>query len=144
MKKLFVLAISAMLMGGAALAQGPQGTTQQNAAKPSLTWKTTNINLGKIPQGKPATAKFEFTNSGLTPVVLKTVQPSCGCTTAGYTKEPVAPGKEGTVSATYNAAAVGNFTKSVTVTPEGGDAIVLIISGEVIAGNNSTPGTGGH
>src|SRR6185437_4135995 len=71
---------------------------------PALKWKTVSIDMGKLPQGTPATVTFEFTNAGKIPIVIKSVQPGCGCTTAGYTKEPVAPGKTGFVKATYNAA----------------------------------------
>jgi len=98
-----------------------------------LKWATENIDMGKIPQGTPAAATFNFTNEGKEPVALKTVQPGCGCTTSDYTKEPVAPGKKGYVKAIYNAMAMGSFNKSVTVTTDGGDMTVLIIHGEVVA-----------
>ena len=107
---------------------------QTTAAKVApLKWATENIDMGKIPQGTPATATFNFTNEGKEAVALKTVQPGCGCTTSDYTKEPVAPGKKGYVKAIYNAMAMGSFNKSVTVTTDGGDMTVLIIHGEVIA-----------
>ena len=109
---------------------------QTPAAAPKaapLKWATENVDMGKIPQGTPATATFNFTNEGKEPVALKTVQPGCGCTTSDYTKEPVAPGKKGYVKAIYNAMAMGSFNKSVTVTTDGGDMTVLIIHGEVIA-----------
>ena len=42
---------------------------------------------------------------------------SCGCTVSTYTKEPVAPGKTGTVNVTYNGLGKfpGKFKKSVTL-----------------------------
>jgi len=101
--------------------------------QPALKWKTTNIDMGKIPQGKPATVTFEFKNTGKIPVVLKNVHPGCGCTTAGYTKEPIEPGKMGNVKATYNAAAIGPFAKSISVTADNDETASLIIQGEVIA-----------
>jgi len=134
MKKILILAFAVtMLFGTGAMAQGTP--TTKTAAQPTtmLKWKTQNINMGKIPQGIPASATFDFTNIGATPVVLKTVQPGCGCTAADYTKEPVAPGKNGIVKATYNAMNMGSFSKSVTVTTDSNETIVLIISGEVIA-----------
>jgi len=97
-------------------------------------WVETTHDFGKIPQGKPVTHEFKFTNSGKVPLVLSQVQASCGCTTPDYSKEPIAPGKVGTIKATFNAAAVGAFNKSITVNAnvEGG-ATYLILKGEVIA-----------
>ena len=48
-------------------------------------------------------------------MVIETVTPGCGCTKSDYTKEPIKPGKTGTITATYNAATPGKFTKSVRV-----------------------------
>lgn len=88
--------------------------------------------FGKIEQGKPVTHVFEFKNTGTDPVVINDAQASCGCTKPSWTREPIMPGKTGTVSATFNAAAAGQFTKSVTVTSnaEAGQT-VLYLKGEV-------------
>lgn len=91
-------------------------------------------NFGDIPQGVPATYSFEFTNAGDTPITITSVQASCGCTTPGWTREPVAPGEKGFVKATYNAATQGNFDKSLTVKTDSNPAtIVLRIRGKVAA-----------
>lgn len=81
-----------------------------------LKWKSEVIDLGEIPQGKPVNIDFEFTNEGKEMVIITNVQASCGCTATDYTREPVAPGKKATIKATFNAAAKGGFTKTVTVT----------------------------
>jgi len=74
-----------------------------------------SVDLGKPKVGNPVTATFTFTNTSSEDLVIETVTPGCGCTKSDYTKEPVKPGKTGTITATYNAAAVGNFTKKVYV-----------------------------
>ncbi len=88
--------------------------------------------FGKIEQGKPVTHVFEFKNTGNDPVVINDAQASCGCTKPSWTREAVMPGKTGTVSATFNAAAGGPFNKSVTVTSnaEVGQT-TLFLKGEV-------------
>ncbi|WP_420147175.1 DUF1573 domain-containing protein [Spirosoma sp.] len=90
--------------------------------------------FGKVEQGKPVTHVFEFKNTGTDPIVINDAQASCGCTKPTFAREPVLPGKTGTISATYNAAAMGQFTKTVTVTSnaENGN-IVLYLKGEVVA-----------
>jgi hypothetical protein len=82
----------------------------------AIKWKSESINVGNIPQGKPKLIRFEFTNTTSKPIIIENVAPSCGCTTADYTKEPIAPGKKGFVEASYNAAAAGPFMKTVNVT----------------------------
>jgi hypothetical protein len=110
----------------------------QDAATPvsSLTWKSTTIDFGKIEQGKPVTAEFEFTNPSMVPLIINAVRSSCGCTVADYPKEPIQPGKSGKIIATYNAAGSGAFSKTVTVTSNASEGTtVLVIKGEVVAKN---------
>lgn len=99
------------------------------------------FDFGEIPQGVPATHEFVFTNIGKTPLVISMVDKSCGCTTPKWTTEPVLPGKSGMVSATYNAAGVGEFMKTVTIHSNAKQQNkVLYIKGKVIAkpdGENS-------
>ncbi|NGM61394.1 DUF1573 domain-containing protein [Sphingobacterium sp. SGG-5] len=72
--------------------------------------------FGKIPQNKPASYEFKFTNVGDAPIILSEVAPSCGCSVADYSKTPIKPGGEGTIKVTFNASsATGPFTKSFTV-----------------------------
>jgi hypothetical protein len=82
----------------------------------AITWKSDAIDVGEIPQGKPKAIVFEFKNIGATDVIITNAQGSCGCTATDYTKTPIKSGKSGTITATYNAANVGAFTKTVTVT----------------------------
>lgn len=96
-------------------------------------WTTKSHDFGKIAVNSPVTHEFTFTNTGDVPLVISSVQASCGCTVANYTKDPIPEGGEGVVKATYNAATLGKFTKTVTVnanTEEG--VVVLSITGEVV------------
>lgn len=95
-------------------------------------WEKTTHEFGKIPQGKPVTAVFEFTNTGSSPLIITNAKGSCGCTVPQYTKDPIAPGATGTIKAVFNAASVGAFTKTVTVTANTDKPAVLYIKGEVI------------
>ena len=110
----------------------------QDASKPvsGMTWTTTTIDFGKIEQGKPVSAEFEFTNPTMVPLIISAVRPTCGCTVADYPKEPVEPGKTGKIAVTFNAASSGVFTKTIMVTSnatEGNTA--LVIKGEVVPKN---------
>ncbi|RZL47537.1 MAG: DUF1573 domain-containing protein [Pedobacter sp.] len=71
--------------------------------------------FGKIVQGKPVTIEMKFTNFGDKPLIISAVEPTCGCTIAKFTETPVLKGKTGSVTLTFNAAALGDFVKTVVV-----------------------------
>lgn len=128
----FTFCASAQEKGAAKPAPAPAAAQPGNMA--AFKWVETTHDFGKIPQGKPVTNEFKFTNTGKAPLVLSQVSAGCGCTTPEWSKEPIAPGKVGTIKATFNAAAVGTFNKTVTVTAnvEGGSTY-LMLKGEVIS-----------
>jgi len=97
-------------------------TSKIEIATAAITWKTEQIDLGEIPQNKPKAVEFEFKNTSKTAVVITNVKASCGCTATDYTKTPIQPGEIGKVTATYNAANKGAFSKTVTVTTNAEDA----------------------
>lgn len=62
------------------------------------------------------TATFNFTNSGNAPLIVQSVNASCGCTIPEWTRQPVAPGAKGSIKVSYNPAhRPGAFRKSVMV-----------------------------
>ncbi len=101
--------------------------------KIAVQWETTAHDFGTIHQQVPQSAKFTFTNRSSEPVLVTRAVGSCGCTVANYTKEAITPGSQGVVRATYNAAQLGAFAKTVSVTLSTGDkAQVLRIQGTVV------------
>lgn len=109
-------------------------TASAATATASFKEKDNTYDFGTIPQGTPVTHVFTVTNTGKAPLVLSAVNPSCGCTSPEWPKEPIAPGASAPIKVTYNAAAVGTFTKNVTVVSNAGNAqAVLYIKGEVKA-----------
>jgi hypothetical protein len=135
---IFSLFVCIPMFIGTAVAQQPLASN----AKPStnftkdvgsFTWTETSFDFGKIKVNKPVTHEFSFTNGGDSPLVVTSVQASCGCTVAKYSKDPISPGSTGYVTATYNAARVGVFTKTITVNANtGSGAVVLTVKGEVV------------
>lgn len=97
-------------------------------------FKETKHSFGKIPQGKPVTTQFSFTNTSGKAVVIESAVAGCGCTKPEYPETPILEGKTAVIKVTYNAANPGSFTKTVTVKFAGtAEPIVLTIEGEVIA-----------
>jgi len=116
---LFAVAVTAAAMAQTKLAD-------------AVKFASTEINLGQVKQNEPATGSFTITNISNKPLVIEHATPGCGCTIADYTKESIAPGKTGFIKATYNAASIGSFVKTVTVKFLGVDETQAItLTGEV-------------
>lgn len=104
-----------------------------SAVAAAFSWGQTQHNFGKIQQGKPVVAEFKFDNSGQNPLIISNARGSCGCTGVEYPKEPIMPGASGVIKATFNAANVGAFNKTVTVESNAESGVVYLeIRGEVV------------
>ena len=125
-----------------AAASSAKGAAYGSNEAIGLQWYTMEHDFKEIAQNVPATAEFKFRNTGKKPVILSNVQASCGCTAPDWPKEPIMPGKDAVIKATYNAASPGAFTKTVTVTAKDiADNMVLRISGTVKAKEGAAPAT---
>jgi hypothetical protein len=125
MKKVFITLL-AFTVSAVAIAQKKVADVAQ--------FKSETIDLGKVKQGNPSTAVFSVTNVSKEPLIIETANPTCGCTIGDYTKSPIVPGKNGEIKATYNAANLGQFTKTLTVKFAGVDELKSItIKGEVLS-----------
>lgn len=128
MKKLFYLGLLFIV--------GACASPEESAA--SLEPTTMKVNalydFGEAKQGEIVTAKFEVTNTGDVPLNIVRVQPSCGCTVANYTKEPILPGKTGFVSGEVNTNGfMGEIRKSLSVLANTSPTTTtLVIKGKVI------------
>jgi hypothetical protein len=68
-----------------------------------ITWLDSTIrDFGSIPEGQKLEVAYRFLNSGNKPLIIARVQPSCGCTVAEQPNEPIMPGKEGVIKASFN------------------------------------------
>ncbi len=128
----FILAVSFMSFKPVETAVKKLNGISASSVLSSVKWKAESIDLGEIPQSKPVTIEYEFTNTSNAAVIVTNAQASCGCTVADYPKTPIAAGKSAIITATFNAAAKGAFIKNITVTIEGEDAKVLNFKGTVI------------
>jgi len=74
-----------------------------------------SFDYGTLKNGEVKTGVFTYTNVGNKPLVLFDVIVSCDCTEVEWQKEPVMPGKTGTIKAVYTAKTAGLITKQITV-----------------------------
>jgi hypothetical protein len=99
-----------------------------------LSFREETHDFGIVDENKgPVTHEFVFTNNSLRPVKILKVQASCGCTTPGWSKEVIPPGKQGFIQASYDPKGrPGFFSKSLTVTTDlEADPVILQIKGQV-------------
>lgn len=115
----------------------------KNMTPSGITWKEDSFNFGDIEKGKPVSHEFTFKNTTSNTVLITNVKASCGCTATNYTKTPVKPGETASVTATFNAANPGSFSKTITVTTNDSDVNkVLSIKGKVLTPEGTaTPAT---
>ncbi len=136
MKKLLFIAmcIASSTILAAQGIQSTKGAPLQAAAHGAyFTWALTTFDFGKIEVGVPVSHTFTFLNTGDSPLVISSVEASCGCTVTAYSQEPIPAGETGFVKATYNAATAGIFAKTVTVNANTPESLVkLTIKGEVV------------
>lgn len=121
MKKLFgALLLCAALGSMSAPAFAQTATASATAAVKDpvdslVKFKKETIDFGTTKQNNPVSVDYVFTNISDHPVLIQNAQASCGCTTPSWTKEPVLPGKEGKVTATYNASGMGKQNKTIWI-----------------------------
>lgn len=99
----------------------------------SFNFEHTSFDFGVVKEENgPVTHRFAFTNQGDTPLIVKGVKSSCGCTTPDWTREPVAPGEKGYIIARYDPRnRPGAFRKSMHIQSNAPNSPTIFISGTV-------------
>ena len=103
---------------------------------PQITFDKEVHDYGTIEQGGDGSCVFTFTNTGTEPLTITTAKGSCGCTVPEWPREPIAPGKTGTIKVKYDSKRVGPINKSVTINSNAVNepTKVIRIKGNVAAG----------
>lgn len=125
MKRIYLLLTSLIMFCGWVGAQDEK-----------ISFNETEHNFGVIGEKDgPASFEFVLTNNSKESVVITKAVASCGCTTPVWTKEPIEPGKKGTIYVSYNPVGrIGLFTKTITVYMNQPTPSFLRIKGEVVGG----------
>jgi len=113
MKQLGLLILTVLLTSNLMYAQSK--TAKVDMAFDKTVNGITAHDYGSIVYGANGKVEFNFTNKGTTPLIISDVKSSCGCTTPSWSKEPIEPGKQGTITVVYNTTLPGPFNKTVVV-----------------------------
>ncbi len=104
-------------------------------AKIKFTTKTHDFGTIQEKDGD-VTAKFEFTNTGDSPLLITRATATCGCTSPEHPKKPLRPGEKGEITVTYHAKGrPGPFDKSIYVFSNDAqnEKVLLTITGNVVS-----------
>ena len=84
---------------------------------PQMKFEYITHDFGKIQMGDKVTYKFNFANTGKSPLIITDAVASCGCTIPTWPKAPIKPGDGGQIVVTFNSAGKkGLQDKMVTIT----------------------------
>ncbi len=104
------------LKKGSSYVLDDEGNLVENNS-PVFSFEKETHDFGEVVEGGKISHEFTFTNDGNEPLIIKSVKASCGCTTPNWPEEPIMPGEEATITATYNTKKrIGPFNKSITIT----------------------------
>jgi hypothetical protein len=127
MKKILIFSIIAVL------AYVKISYAQQNST--TITFNKILHDFGSINEKDGVVScKFEFVNSGKSPLIIQRVISSCDCATTDWTKEPIIPGSKNSITVYYNTKdRPGKFDKVITVYSNAETStVVLHIKGIVL------------
>lgn len=99
------------------------------ASAQTISFNTTTLDYGTVKPGSDGNRTFLVKNTGDKPLIISRVQPSCGCTTPDWSKDPIMPGKTGEIKVHYNTAGLGQFQKIIEVfsnDPSSGRSVIYI------------------
>jgi hypothetical protein len=91
-------------MAGVAPAQMAATPTVAPAAVPggALVFEATHLDMGRVPEGQVVDIAFKVRNPTASPVAIRAIRPSCGCTTAGGNPSEIKAGEETTIKVALN------------------------------------------
>lgn len=93
----------------------PKSANGTTAKQPVIQFDKTEYDFGKILQGEVVSYTFHFTNVGEAPLLITSVEKSCGCTASEFRHEPIAPGDKGQIKITYDSKGHHGFQSKTLV-----------------------------
>ena len=84
------------------LVTNPKSAESPSDKMPAIKFDRNEFDFGKILQGEVVSYTFHFINEGNAPLLITSVDKSCGCTASEYPKDPIQPGGSGDIKITYD------------------------------------------
>lgn len=110
---------------------GQPSNNNPKEAFAKMTFAATTVDYGIISKGSEPTRTFNFKNTDNAPLLITDAKASCGCTVPTFPKDAIMPGESSTITVRYDTNRIGVISKSITITSNAGEPVVLKITGEV-------------
>jgi hypothetical protein len=126
---------SILIFALVALFAGCGDSDSDNFGEATTIETETVYDFGEAVEGEVIDVTFEVKNTGSIPLNIVDVKPACGCTVAEFTKEPITPGKTGSIKAQVNTKGFrGPISKSVIMMANTDPTrTTFIVKGNVLA-----------
>ena len=104
--------------GGQNGSQVPSDGIQENAthisvSEPVMLFDTLEHNFGTIIEGERVVCYFDYANGGGSDLLITSVEASCGCTTPGWSSEPLKPGERESLELIFDASGRSGIQRKV-------------------------------
>src|ERR1044071_6042624 len=76
--------------------------TKPEGHLPSFKFERMEYDFGQIREGDKVVYSYKFQNTGEAPLIIQSVQPTCGCTAPDWSKEPLPVGGSGFVKVEFD------------------------------------------
>jgi Protein of unknown function (DUF1573) len=105
----------------------------QDPSAAQIMMEATEFNYGTLDFGASGSRMVTYRNTGKRPLIITSIQSSCGCLTVEIPKAPLAPGATGEIRFKYDSKRSGVFVKTMTIASNAGTAplVVFTVKGEV-------------
>jgi hypothetical protein len=80
-----------------------------------INYDDNTVEYGSIEKGSDGKRIIKIQNVGDKPLIISNIHTSCGCTVPKWPAEPIAPGKKGEITVTYNTSIAGRFSRTITI-----------------------------
>ena len=109
---------------------------QGSVSEPVILFDTLEHDFGTIIEGEQVVCYFDYENGGARELLITSVEADCGCTTPGWSSEPLKPGSRESLELIFDASGrSGAQRKVVTVRSNASNQTVrLIIKANIING----------
>ncbi|MCT6869328.1 DUF1573 domain-containing protein [Apibacter sp.] len=104
-----------------------------------INYENNTVDYGTIDKGSDGKRIIKIQNVGDKPLIISNIRTSCGCTVPQWTNEPIAPGKKGEITVTYNTSIAGKFNRKITILSNDINESSFIVKVEGTVINPETP-----
>jgi len=103
MKKISLVFVAVLMVS---IVSAQDNTVEQPAQLPGpyFTFVEVSHDFGDIYQGDKVEYTFNFENTGDAPLIITNIKVTCGCTATNWSREPIFPGEESSITVKFNSA----------------------------------------